>query len=774
MRPFFLPRSYLGDFLNKNGSYLIAGAISLISFILQIIIVLVFKYSTKQFMGLEIISYMSVGFVLGGLLASRFSSDKAIKVALWSLPLVLVLSVATLQVISTPRWIMIISSVCLTPLGYLLIASIDYSDPKKYCLFDLAGAGCGVVLASLLVPAIGVESLFLLIITLAAVLIFIVFPKKQKFYQFTSTLMLVVALIFTAQQLLTDKFNLIYFLSSVSTGGVEKKPSYSGFEGVRKGELELINTRWNLGERVDLLRDKETDTLIFYHDDMNFSDIVPESYQGRGLFPYFRNAHKALDIGSGGGETLKQGVNSGLEMRGVEISDSVYHYMTEDYASYSGYIYKKANVALMGGRSFLEATDQNFDLITIFSRSEFSIVNGLNTYTDYLSTKEGLSLINKRLTDKGFFLMLKGGRFGGRHGDVHARNLVDMLRLMNNEVLTIEEFTKRNVILWKRPNRTATKEKIKVLFIHKKSDLTEVEVTDLQRLINDNHFYVAYGPRFTNGPEKLEFEEDSALSDMFNKAVESSFLSSSHLKWNLTDNKPVLDKNNMMRIIEGQAKWYFLVLASGFVLLMFWSRGESRRSSGPKWWLLLGLGSFLTGLYYGFLELYFIQAFELFFNEVALSFALTAFFLLSGSTMAFLLLKRVSNQKRMLLAGLHMLLLAAFVSFGKDLFFNAHSSISTIAACILIFGIGGTGSIAFYSLIDSHENTAINWKLYYTQNLVGFSLGLFLYRMAFVSLGVEDSSRIVLALSLIVPLITLGAAKFASQRSVIMSEAKEI
>ena len=131
--------------------------------------------------------------------------------------------------------------------------------------------------------------------------------------------------------------------------------------------LSPVNTK-KLPERLGVLIDYWAYTTILKHsgapDYYDFLDNLPMY----GMYRITAPEPRMLIIGSGGGMDIRAGLRYGVEhIDAVEINPSIFKAMTEDYAEYSGNVYRdqKVSAHLAEGRSFLESSQATYDIIQL-------------------------------------------------------------------------------------------------------------------------------------------------------------------------------------------------------------------------------------------------------------------------------------------------------------------------------------------------------------------------------------------------------------------------
>jgi spermidine synthase len=211
-------------------------------------------------------------------------------------------------------------------------------------------------------------------------------------------------------------------------------PKYFDFKehqdkrGVKWARLngKIEKTVWDPVSKIDVIDydtiryiayDGGSQTSLFYPFDGDFrhlreniaSDLDTHFWQRGVLASHFLKRDTKQDvliIGSAGGQEIKAALMYGAEhVDGVEMVSAVVNLGRNDYANYIGNLFQhpKVKVIIGEGRSFLRASEKEYDIIQIFSNyTSSSVAAGTGAMaTDYLQTVEAYKEYFTHLSDNG-------------------------------------------------------------------------------------------------------------------------------------------------------------------------------------------------------------------------------------------------------------------------------------------------------------------------------------------------------------------------------------
>ncbi len=314
----------------------------------------------------------------------------------------------------------------------ITIGYIHFSPFFMYSSFA-TGSAAGVLLIVLSLERIGGENLLFisaLIVALSALMMLYINAGQRVVFVLLS---LILAGILSVN-LLGDSFNFIRIMPPSK----KRFLNYAGSDRLKERDVKLLASKWSLIARVDLIRENLSiyDSL-FGNDIMNFKNAdVRETFldlKGKGVFYnlYYNNViftfipyrdritwkmppytllknPSVLIIGLGGGVDIAIArYNNARRIVAVEINPAMVSLM-EDNNIIPVNTYKLADVHLMDGRSFVESSKEQFDLIQLmFTELYVPFPNSLAFVENYLYTVEAFRAYLRRLSDNGIIFINK-------------------------------------------------------------------------------------------------------------------------------------------------------------------------------------------------------------------------------------------------------------------------------------------------------------------------------------------------------------------------------
>lgn len=178
------------------------------------------------------------------------------------------------------------------------------------------------------------------------------------------------------------------------------------------GALGLLN---NQAPLKLLLHDGGAGSLLFGVKD--HPELARSLFEGTtygGAYALLPSPQRVLIIGLGGGPDVMTALHHGAgKITGIEVNGSTLKATREVFAGFLGDPYGKPNVQVlhMDGRSFVEATEEQFDLIQLSGTDTYSAAGGgaFLFSESYLYTIEALERYMGRLTPRGVLAMIRFG-----------------------------------------------------------------------------------------------------------------------------------------------------------------------------------------------------------------------------------------------------------------------------------------------------------------------------------------------------------------------------
>ncbi len=315
------------------------------------------------------------------------------------------------------------------------IITVGYTHFSPFFMYSSSATGyaAGVLLIVLFLERIGGENLLFissLIIALSA--LFMLYINTRQRMAFALLSMILAGILFV--NLWRDSFN---FIKIMPPSG-KRFVNYAGSDRLKERDVKLLASKWSLIARVDLIKENLSiyDSL-FGKDIMKFANSgVRETFldlKGKGDFYnlYYNNVvftfipyrdkitwkmppytllenPSVLIIGLGGGVDIAIArYNNARRIVAVEINPAMVSLM-RDSNIIPVNTYKLADVYLMDGRSFVESSKEQFNLIQLmFTELYVPFPNSLAFVENYLYTVEAFRAYLRRLNNNGIIFINK-------------------------------------------------------------------------------------------------------------------------------------------------------------------------------------------------------------------------------------------------------------------------------------------------------------------------------------------------------------------------------
>ena len=324
---------------------------------------------------------------------------------------------------------------------YSLLLGIHFARYSSYLVYfaNLFGSGLGISAVYFLLPVLGGETLVLILALLVSVLGWIyLLVRAKKRWLVAQSLVVIFSLGSLVLQLGKNRFDLLKF--PVSRELKTQSPLEIAGKACRLKSAQLLATRWNLVARVDVIwtpghpvrelffpqgiSEEAHPSLIkearlsfnseihFYANNTFFSSVAPSAELYTESLPYsLLSRPRVLIIGpGGGGDIARARYKKAREIVAVEINPTVVQLMKNELYSLSDRVYEGVEIYQMDGRTYLESSSKQFDLINLvfadlyipFYKSNIFMENYLYTleaFIQYLShlTPQGILSITKML-----------------------------------------------------------------------------------------------------------------------------------------------------------------------------------------------------------------------------------------------------------------------------------------------------------------------------------------------------------------------------------------
>ena len=444
---------------------------------------------------------------------------------------------------------------------------------------------------------------------------------------------------FPQSKIIERRENSFSRLEVVESNGVKYAPGLSlNFSGEIPEQLGMVTDRDGLSAITRLEADNDLDRLKR----IEFSDYI-SSALGFHLARNIENREKILIIGPGGGLDILGGIyNEAEEIWGIEMNPNVKSLMQDNFADYSGNIYKRKGTKILTGegRSIVKGLEQKFDLIQI------SLIGSSNTASggfysiseNYLYTVEGFIDFWQHLSVGGKLSITRWLKFPPR----------EILRLCSTGLEALGRMgieRPENHLAVIRSWATTT-------FILSKEEITVEEINIVKDFCNKRSFDVVYFPGIREEDvnvnhvleESYYYQEIKYLIDSFKEGKLKDFNDSYFFNVSaVTDNQPyffyTLKWKNISKIIKSTANWQPLIEWGNLIIFATFIQGIifsiififlplfSKRSSANKRKIKIPFLLYFAslGLGYMLLEISFIQKFILYLTNPSYSTSIIIF-----------------------------------------------------------------------------------------------------------------------------------------------------
>lgn len=410
--------------------------------------------------------------------------------------------------------------------------------------------------------------------------------------------------------------------------------------------------------QIGVFTDGDAMTVINEHstDDTKFESFAYLDQLTSAAPYHLQQPQKVLVLGAGGGSDVLQAHYHGVEsIDAVELNPQMVDLLQQDYAQFSGGLYKenKTKLHTTEARGFVTSSDAQYDLIQVALLDAFSASSaGLYALSEsYLYTVEALQEYLQHVTPDGYLAISRWIKLPPR----------DTLKLFATAVAAIngsgvKDATHRIMLI--RSWQTST-------LLIKNGSFNAQEIKALKAFCEQRAFDLAYYPgmpavqanRFNRLRESVYYQAASALlsdeRDAFIKnykfniqpATDDKPYFFNFLKWSVLPEVFTLMGRGGMPLLE----WGYLVLVATLVQALVLSlmlivlplllirRAEPKSTSLEiSHWQVFGYFTAL-GLGFLFIEIAFIQKFILLLHHplYSVSVVLVSFFIFAGMGSAF-------------------------------------------------------------------------------------------------------------------------------------------
>jgi len=616
------------------------------------------------------ISMLGIGF--GGLY-SFLTKKKIETIPIFSIFLGFSIILSFFIVILIPNFYLSIFMLSIPFFFFSVIVSITFVHFPSNIVYaiSLLGSGMGIIGVFYLFRPLGGENCILLMcmISFLGGLGSAYFYRKDSYLSISClTLLLCLTFVFSLNIRL-DFLNLIKVMS-MRHPKILDTPIRIGSDVIKRGEGELLASKWDLISRVDVIRERHNfwrsamgesfikrsanakiqdtfrdimapdENINLYYSNVLFTFVPPKPNMIYKMPPYtLLKAPKVLIIGPGGGIDIAWAkYNYASRIVGVEINPSTVRLMENELKDFSKNIYSYAEIETMDGRTYVYLSKEKFDLINLMFAELYIPFPHSNVYIEnYLYTVEAFEGYLNHLTDNGFLFINKWIGGGRTPSELLRITAIAMEALDRLKVSSPE----RHITVWGYFMKGQANWGGGILI--KKSPFTTGEIDAIKFSIK-KPFELIYVPGTKNYSNSFS---TLILSD--NR--ETFYQSFPHLDYTpSTDDKPFLyifDKEHKLQ------KVCFLIIATISSVAVLLPLGLiaiiNRKSRNYKFLIICLFFSFLA-IAYMLLEIVMIQKFNIFLGSPIHSMAVVISVLLIFGGIGSYLSTRLSSKRSALYA----------------------------------------------------------------------------------------------------------------------------
>jgi len=394
-------------------------------------------------------------------------------------------------------------------------------------------------------------------------------------------------------------------------------------------QAQVLFSRSSYVGRYDVLQSNPHPTLLQSYENGHRSDTIrklpAENYQ---IDPRLPNClienPDILIIGLAGDGITKTAKFLGDKVYGVEINPAIVSMQTNELVEWNADSYEGINGSVMDGRSYVEQSELQFDMITLenthVDRGSGTAGEGREPTPEYLYTSEALQSYLDHLTSNGVVVVEEPVFNPSR--EVPVWKLLYTMR----QVLLEAGYTQPEQHFFVFQWTTATANFIQILM--KKTPFTEQEASNLLNWLADidNLRTIERITGYPVGPIHAKTTllhhpyqaSSTTVSQVLHGEVDDNFLQEYNIQA-ITDDRPFMFDVDPSHSNLKKAYSYILYLVLPLVPLVIWFLGR-RRGALPG--LLPHMFTVaLTGLGYLLIEIVLIQRYELFLGSPVATFS---------------------------------------------------------------------------------------------------------------------------------------------------------
>jgi hypothetical protein len=433
-------------------------------------------------------------------------------------------------------------------------------------------------------------------------------------------------------------------------------------------QAEVLFSASSYVGRYDVLQTSPHPTLLQSYENGHRSDTIrklpAETYQ---IDPRLPNClienPDILIIGLAGDGITKTAKFLGDKVYGVEINPAIVGLQTNELVEWNGNSYEGINVSVTDGRSFVEQSELQFDMITLenthVDRGSGIGGEGRESTPEYLYTAQALQSYLDHLTGNGVVVVEEP--VSNRAREVPVWKLLYTMR----QVLLERGYAQpeRHFFVFQWTTRTANF----IQILMKKTPFTEQEVSDLLNWLDDidNIQTIEQITGSPVGPIDAKTTllhhpyqaSSTTVSQVLRGEVDDAFLQEYNIQV-ITDNRPFMFDVDPSHSNLKRAYSYILFLVLPLVPLLIWFLRRRKGTLPGVMPHMLTVA--LTGLGYLLIEMVLIQRYELFLGSPVATFSSVVGTLLIFSGLGSLWSGRIGKKGAYYCLGIIILLLILY------------------------------------------------------------------------------------------------------------------
>jgi hypothetical protein len=670
------------------------GGVSFAVIFLEIILFQVLSVFSDYVTANSIISIALLGGAIGGLIGF-FTAHKAPFSTMIAASLLLpVFILSILSYLFTPMDnLLIVSLLMMTPFicaGVVISIVLARTDSHVAYFATLLGSGFAALLVNMTLGSLREENslIFLAAFTFFIACFFIALYRASRVRRWLMCL----AILGTSSILVCGILNMTY--DSLNIVRTELTRDYP--------QAEVLFSRSSYVGRYDVIRSSPSSTLLQSYENGHRSDTIrqlpTENYQ---IDPRLPNSlidnPDILIIGLAGDGITKTAKFLGGNVYGVEINPAIVSLQTNELVEWNANSYEGIDVSIMDGRSYVEQSDLQFDMITLenthLNRGWVTAGKGREPTPEYLYTSEALNSYLDHLTSQGIVVVEEPVFTSTR--EVPVWKLLYTMRQVLIERGNPQPEQHFFVFQW----TTETSNFIQILM--KKTPFTDEDVSNLLQWLDeiDNILKIEQVEGYRMGPitaktTVLHLPHEASpttISQILRGEVDENFLQAHNISM-ITDDHPFMFDVDPSHSNLKKAYANILYMVLPLVPFLLWFLGRRR---GALFGLLPHMFTVvLTGLGYLLIEIVLIQRYELFLGSPVATFSSVVGTLLIFSGLGSLWSRRIGKKGVYSSLGIIILLLVLY-QYAAPLLFSSAAQFSLPVKVIL--AVGSIAPLGFFT-----------------------------------------------------------------------------